>query len=64
MVYEMAVIRPIAEPLLLDVPEGVPEYTEARRLLKLLRYNRIIPSSEIPRASLLREFVGGSVFYS
>lgn len=64
MVYEMAAIRPLAEPLLLDVPEGVPEYTEAQRLLRLLRFNRIIPSSEIPRASLLREFVGGSVFYS
>lgn len=63
MVYEMAAIRPIAEPLLVEVPENVPEYTEAQRLLRLLRYNRIIPVSEIPKSSLLREFLGGSVFY-
>lgn len=63
MVYEMAAIRPIAEPLLIDVPEDVPEYKEAQRLLRLLRYNRTIPVAEIPPSSLLREFVGGSIFY-
>lgn len=64
MVYELAAIRPIAEPLLLEVPESVPEYAEAQRLLSLLRFNRNIPQTEIPKSSLLREFVGGSLFYS
>ncbi len=63
MVYEIAAIRPIAEPLLLDVPQNVPQYTEARRLLRFLRYNRSISKSEIPVSSLLREFLGGSLFY-
>ena len=50
------------QPLLELVPENVPEYAEAYRLLKFLRYIRPIPETQIPPTSLLREFLGGSSF--
>ncbi len=62
MVYELGALRSLAEPLLLNVPSIVPEYTEARRLLRLLHFFSPIDSKHIPRTSLLREFVGGSFF--
>ena len=62
MLFELAVIKSQAEPLLEQVPENSKEYAEAYRLLKFLRYIRPIPETQIPPTSLLREFLGGSSF--
>ena len=62
MLFELAVIKSQAEPLLDQVPENCPEYAEAYRLLKFLRYIKPIPEAHIPPTSLLREFLGGSSF--
>ncbi len=62
MLFELAVIKSQAEPLLEQVPENCPEYAEAYRLLKFLRYIKPIPEAHIPPTSLLREFLGGSSF--
>ena len=61
-VYEIAVLKQYAEPLLFAVPRDCPEYQEAKRLLKFLEYFLNIPSEAIPKTSLLREFIGGSCF--
>ena len=62
MLFELAVIKSQAEPLLEQVPENCEEYAEAYRLLKFLRYIKPIPETQIPPTSLLREFLGGSSF--
>jgi uridine kinase len=62
MLFELAVIKKQAEPLLEQVPENCPEHAEANRLLKFLRYIKPIPEDQIPPTSLLREFLGGSSF--
>ena len=62
MLFELAVIRSQAEPLLELVPENCEEYAEAYRLRKFLRYITPIPENQIPPTSLLREFLGGSSF--
>lgn len=62
MLFELAVIKRQAEPLLEQVPENCPEYAEAYRLRKFLRYIKPIPEAQIPPTSLLREFLGGSSF--
>ena len=62
MLFELAVIKSQAEPLLEQVPENCPEHAEAYRLLKFLRYIKPIPETQIPPTSLLREFLGGSSF--
>lgn len=62
MLFELAVIKTQAEPLLEQVPENCEEYSEAYRLLKFLRYIRPIPYDQVPSTSLLREFLGGSSF--
>ena len=62
MLFELAVIKSQAEPLLEQVPENCAEYAEAYRLLKFLRYIKPIPETQIPPTSLLREFLGGSSF--
>lgn len=62
MVYELAVLKQYAEPLLFSIPETAPEYQEAKKLLKFLEYFLGISSEEIPHNSIVREFVGGSVF--
>ena len=62
MLFELAVIKSQAEPLLEQVPENSKEYAEAYRLLKFLRYICPIPETQIPPTSLLREFLGGSSF--
>ena len=62
MLFELAVIKQQAEPLLEQVPENCEEYSEAYRLSKLLRYIKPIPNRDIPPTSLLREFLGGSSF--
>ena len=62
MIYELAAIRQHIEPILMQVPRTVPEYSEAYRLLKFLSYFNHITDRELPPTSLLREFLGGSSF--
>jgi len=62
LLFELAVLKHHAEPILSEVPKYCDEYTEAHRLLKFLHYFVSIPDREIPPTSLLREFVGGSSF--
>ena len=63
MLYELAVIKTQAEPLLQQVPENCEEYAEAYRLLKFLKYFKGIPYKNLPPTTLLREFLGGSSFH-
>ena len=63
MLYELAVIKMQAEPLLQLVPENCEEHAEAYRLLKFLKYFKGIPYNNLPPTSLLREFLGGSSFH-
>ena len=62
LIFEFAVLKRHAEPILQEVPKFCEEYTEAHRLLKFLQYFVPIPEREIPPTSFLREFVGGSSF--
>ncbi len=62
LVYELGILKTYAEPLLFSVPEDDPNYPEALRLINLLRNFLPIPSDEIPKDSVLREFIGGSCF--
>ena len=62
LLFEFAVLKRHAEPILQEVPKFCEEYTEAHRLLKFLQYFIPIPEKEIPPTSFLREFVGGSSF--
>ncbi len=61
-IYELAVIKQYAEPLLFNIGKDEPEYYEAKRLLKFLDYFVSVDSSFLPRNSICREFVGGSCF--
>ncbi|MBE3584234.1 MAG: nucleoside kinase [Limnochordaceae bacterium] len=62
LVYELAVLKPYAEPLLNQVPHDQPEYSEARRLLKFLSYFLPCDDSDVPATSIIREFIGGGCF--
>ena len=62
MIYELAVLKQYAEPLLFNIRRGEPAYHEAKRLLKFLEYFLGVSSEELPKNSLCREFVGGSCF--
>ncbi len=62
LIYELAVLKEYAEPMLFTVRPEDPEYTEAKRLLKFLDYFLPIPSEDIPNNSLVREFIGGGCF--
>lgn len=62
LIYELALLKPYAEPLLYSVQPNEPEYYEAQRLLKFLGYFLSIPGDSIPNNSLVREFSGGSCF--
>ncbi len=62
LIYELAVLKPYAEAILFGIRKDVPEYIEAKRLLKFLDYFIGVSSEDIPKNSLMREFVGGSVF--
>ena len=62
LIYELSVLKTFAEPLLFSIEPGVPEYYEAKRLLKFLEYFLGVSSEHLPNNSLVREFVGGSVF--
>lgn len=62
LIYELAVLKQFAEPLLFDISKDDPEYYEAKRLLKFLEYFLGVSSENIPNNSIVREFVGGSCF--
>ncbi|MDD3795014.1 MAG: nucleoside kinase [Lachnospiraceae bacterium] len=62
LIYELAVLKVYAEPLLFGISKEAPEYVEAKRLLKFLDYFVPIPADSIPMNSLVREFIGGSCF--
>lgn len=62
MLYELSALRRIAEPILEKVLQTDPEFSEAHRLLKFLSYFNYVDIEELPNTSLLREFVGGSIF--
>ena len=63
LLYELAVIRNRVLPMLVEVPKDAPERAEAERLIDLLTFFRPIPERQIPRVSLIREFLGGSAFH-
>ncbi len=62
LIYELAVLKQYAEPLLFQIPKDAPEYHEAKRLLKFLSYFLNVSSEKLPNNSICREFVGGSCF--
>ncbi len=62
LVYELAVLKPYAESLLFSIEKDEPQYQEAKRLLKFLEYFLAVTTEHIPNNSLVREFVGGSIF--
>lgn len=62
LVYEISVLKKYALPELEKIKNNCPEYAEAKRLITFLRYFKEIPTDDIPKNSLLREFVGGSIF--
>ncbi len=61
LAYELAALKPLAEPLLRQAPHGAPEFIEAKRLLTLLEWFRPLDSNLIPDNSILREFIGDSI---
>lgn len=62
LVYELAVLKQYAEPLLFGIPTDSPYYSEANRLLKFLDYFLTMPSDNVPKNSLVKEFIGGNCF--
>ncbi|MBQ7943905.1 MAG: nucleoside kinase [Lachnospiraceae bacterium] len=62
LIYELAVLKQYAEPLLYSIEPGEPEYFEAVRLLKFLSYFLGVSTEDLPKNSIVREFVGGSCF--
>jgi uridine kinase len=62
LIYELAVLKQYAEPLLFSIKPEEPEYYEAKRLLKFLEYFQGIDSENVPSNSICREFIGGSCF--
>lgn len=63
LLFEPAVMKEYAEPLLRSVPHDAEAYSEAHRLLSFLSYFKSLPTEQIPSTSLLREFLGGSSFH-
>ena len=62
LIYELAVLKQLAEPILFGIERDSKEYLEAKRLLKFLDYFLGISSEDIPHNSIVREFIGGSCF--
>lgn len=62
LIYELAVLKQYAEPLLFSVPKNSPEFMEAKKMLKFLDYFLGVSSEGVPSNSILREFIGGSCF--
>ena len=63
LIYETALLKPYVQPLLFGVPRDSEEYIEAKRLLKFLNYFLPIPADNIPKTSLVREFIGGGCYH-
>jgi uridine kinase len=61
LVYELSALKPLVEPLLRQVPQGVPEFIEAKRLLAFLEWFLPIDPAVVPANSIVREFLGGSI---
>jgi uridine kinase len=62
LIYELAVLKQYVEPLLFQIDKTMPQYAEAKRLIKFMNYFLGVPSEDIPNNSIIREFVGGSCF--
>ncbi len=63
LIYELAVLKMYAEPLLFAISTDSPQHMQAKRLLKFLDYFLQVPGEEIGKNSILREFIGGSCFH-
>mgnify|MGYP001550147097 CR=1 FL=1 len=63
LTYELAILKPFAYPLLKEISRDDPMYNEARRLMRFLAYLKSLPTDDVPRTSILREFIGGSFFH-
>ena len=63
LIYETALLKPYVQPLLFGVPRESEEYIEAKRLLKFLNYFLPIPADDVPKTSILREFIGGGCYH-
>ena len=63
LLYETSLLKPYVQPLLFGVPRDSEEYIEAKRLLKFLNYFLPIPADDIPKTSLMREFIGGGCYH-
>ena len=64
LIYETSLLKPYVQPLLFGVPRDSEEYIEAKRLLKFLNYFLPIPADDIPKTSLMREFIGGGCYHA
>ena len=64
LIYETALLKPYVQPLLFGVPRDSEEYIESKRLLKFLNYFLPIPADNIPKTSLMREFIGGGCYHA
>ncbi len=62
LIYETSLLKPYVQPILFGVPRDSEEYLEAKRLLKFLNYFLPIPADNIPKTSLMREFIGGGIY--
>jgi uridine kinase len=62
LIYETALLKPYVQPLLFGVPRDSEEYIETKRLLKFLNYFLSIPADDVPKTSLMREFIGGGCY--
>ena len=62
LIYELSVLKDYAIPLLKEISQEEKEFSEAKRLYSMLSYFESIPEKEVPSNSLLREFIGGSIF--
>jgi len=62
LVYETSLLKTYVEPLLFGIPKDCEEYIEAKRLLKFLNYFLTVPADDVPKTSILREFIGGSSY--
>ena len=63
LIYELGVLKDYAMPLLMEIDNSHPEFSEAKRLYSFLNYFKSIPTEDIPSHSLIREFIGGSIFH-
>jgi len=62
LIYDLPMLKPLALPLLYEITKDMPQYAEARRLIEFLSYFVSAPNDLVPANSILREFIGGSLF--